>query len=150
MTLTPALRYQGTVQRILPLLLLACSLIAATPEDAVRDAETAWTKAVIKQDFAVLEKIYAPELIYAHSTGNIETREQYLARLKSGKQRYDTMTFEKTKINIYGSTAVSHSTARFTGKNDAGAFNDHLMLMHVWVKKGKNWQLVAHQTTRIP
>lgn len=136
--------------RIFPLLLLASSLFAATPEESVRTAETAWSNAVMKQDFAALEKIYAPELIYAHSTGNIENREQYLARLKSGKQRYDTMTFEKTTVNLYGASAVSHSTVRFTGKNDAGPFNDHLMMMHLWVKKGKNWRLVAHQTTRIP
>lgn len=150
MTLTPVLRYQRTVLRILPLLLLAFSLVAASPEDAIRAAENSWTAAVVKQDFAALSKIYAPELIYAHSTGNVETLEQYMVRLKGGKQRYDTMTLEKTQVNMYGNTAVSHSFARFTGKNDSGAFNDHLMVMHVWVKKGKSWQLVAHQTTKIP
>lgn len=132
------------------LILLAGVLLAATPEEEVRAAEKTWTEAVLKRDYAALEAIYAPELIYAHSTGNIESRTEYLDRLKQGKQRYDTFEYEKTRVNVYGSSAVMHSVLRITGKNDSGAFNDHLMMMHLWVKQGGRWRLVAHQTTRIP
>lgn len=128
----------------------ASTMLAAGIEDEIRAAEKAWSEAVIQRDFAKLEKTFSPELIYAHSTGSVENLSEYIARLKQGKQRYDTMTYEKTKVNAYGQTAVAHSFVRFTGKNDSGAFNDHLMMMHVWVKKGAAWQLVAHQTTRIP
>ncbi len=145
------MRYQGQVLKLIPaILLLALTLPAATPEEEVRAAEKSWTDAVVKRDFAALERIFSADLIYAHSTGAIETREQYLARLKEGKQRYDTMTYEKTKVTVHGSSVVFHAVARFTGKNDSGAFNDHLMVIHFWVKKGKEWNLVAHQTTRIP
>jgi len=128
----------------------ALALSAATPEEEVRAAENAWMDAVMKRDIPALERIFTPDLIYAHSTGNIETRDEYIARLKAGKQRYDTMNYEKTKVAVHGNSVVFHAIARFTGKNDAGAFNDHLMVMHTWVKKGKQWQLAAHQTTRIP
>jgi len=131
-------------------MLLALTLPAATPEEQVRAAEKAWSEAVMKRDVPALERIFSEDLIYAHSTGNIETRGEYLARLKEGKQRYDTMTYEKTKVTVHGSSVVFHAVTRFTGKNDSGAFNDHLMMIHFWVKKGKDWRLVAHQTTRIP
>jgi hypothetical protein len=39
---------------------------------------------------------------------------------------------------------------RMTGKNDSGPFNDHLMMIHFWVKQGGAWKLAAHQTTKIP
>jgi ketosteroid isomerase-like protein len=139
------------VLKLLPVvLLLSLPLLAASPEEEVRAAEKSWSEAVMKRDFAALEGIFSDDLIYAHSTGNIETREDYLTRLKSGKQRYDTMTYEKTKVTVHGSSVVLHAITRFTGKNDSGAFNDHLMMIHFWVKKGKTWRLVAHQTTRIP
>ena len=132
------------------LILIPLMLAAETPEAAIAKAEANWSKAVIKRDIAALNEIYTPDLIYAHSTGNLESREQYLERLKGGKQRYDTMTYEKTRTLVHGNSVVAHSIVRFTGQNDVGAFNDHLMLMHVWIKSGKTWRLVAHQTTRIP
>jgi hypothetical protein len=28
-------------------------------------------------------------------------------------------------------------------------FNDHLKMLHVWVKQGRAWRLAAHQTTKL-
>ncbi len=123
---------------------------AASAEDEIRKAEKAWAEAVVKKDVAALEKIYTPALIYAHSTGNIDDVTRYVTRLKEGKQRYDNVIHESTKVVVYGNAAVAHSIARTIGQNDAGPFNDHLMMMHLWVKQGKTWRLAAHQTTKIP
>jgi len=137
--------------KLLTLLMMAAALCAAAPpEQAILDAENSWAKAVIARDLAALEKIFTPELIYAHSTGKIETRQMYLDRLKEGKQRYDDIQFEKTQVRIYGDSAVSHSIARTIGKNDSGPFNDHLMMIHFWVRQSGAWRLAAHQTTKIP
>ena len=70
------------------ILALACSAYAfgAGPEDEILAAEKGWAKAVIARDFAALEKIYHDGLIYAHSTGTIETKAEYMAKLRSGKQ----------------------------------------------------------------
>lgn len=133
------------------LLLIAGALSLAAPQDAaIVQAENAWAKAVIARDLAALEKIYTPELIYAHSTGNVETLQMYLGRLKEGKQRYDDIRFEKQLIRVYGDSAVSHNIVRMMGKNDSGPFNDHLMMIHFWVRQGGAWKLAAHQTTKIP
>lgn len=47
-------------------------------------------------------------------------------------------------------SAVAHSLARTVGSVDGKPFNDHVMVMHFWVKQGANWRLVAHQTTKVP
>jgi ketosteroid isomerase-like protein len=136
--------------RLLAGLLTSMALWAASPEEDLRTAETQWSDAVKTRDFTALEKIFTPELIYAHSSGAIETKEKYLERLKSGKQRYDSFTYESTKVVVYKEAAVVHAVVRITGQNDAGPFNDHLMMMHMWVKQGGAWRLAAHQTTKVP
>jgi ketosteroid isomerase-like protein len=137
--------------RSLLLTLSAAALCFGAPaDDEIRNAEKAWAEAVKSRNFAALEKIFSPELIYAHSTGAIETKQKYLDRLRSGAQRYDGITHETIKVVAYGDSAVAHSLVRMTGGNSSGPFNDHLMMMHLWVKQGGSWRLAAHQTTKIP
>lgn len=140
----------STPMRILILtLLLAATCAAFAVETDVEKAEKAWSAAVTGRNFAALDKIYANELLYAHSTGNVENKQQYMDRLKSGKQRYEKVDFEKIKVLPHGDTAVVHGILRMAGTSNGEPFNHHIMLMHVWVKKGSEWKLVAHQTTRI-
>jgi ketosteroid isomerase-like protein len=122
----------------------------ASTEDEIRSAEKAWAVAVKGKNLAALEKIFTAELIYAHATGAIETKQKYLDRLRSGAQRYDSLTHETIKVVPYGDSAVSHSLVRVTGVNSSGPFNDHVMMMHLWVRQGGTWRLAAHQTTKIP
>ena len=126
---------------------LVCA--AATPEEEIRGAEKAWITAVKARDIVVLDKIFTAELIYGHATGAIETKQKYLDRLKAGKQRYDSMEVESMQVVVYGNAAVVHCITRFQGVNDAGPFNDHLMLLHSWVKQKGAWRLAAHQTSKI-
>jgi len=131
------------------LALSVCSGAAGT-EDDIRKVDQQWAAAVQGKDTATLEKLFTPSLIYAHSTGNVEDKATYIGRLKSGKQRYDTVRIESTRIVPYGDSAVSHSLVRTIGSNDQGPFNDHVMMLHLWVKQGGVWHLAAHQTTKVP
>ncbi len=140
--------------RIVPIALLLLTSLpavrAADPELEVRNAEKAWTNAVTSRDFASLEKILGGKLIYAHSTGAIQSKEQYLARLRSGAQKYDKIEFESMRIVPYGSSAVSHSIIRMTGTSDGKPFNDRVMMLDVWERQDDAWRLAAHQTTKLP
>lgn len=129
---------------------LAILGVAATPEDEIRSAEKAWAVAVKGRDLAVLDKIFTTGLIYAHATGAVQNKQQYIDRLRSGAQRYDVITHEDTKVVIYGDSAVAHSMMRTTGVNDAGKFDDHVMVMHFWLKQGGSWRLAGHQSTKVP
>jgi ketosteroid isomerase-like protein len=136
--------------KLLFLTALLCALPAcAAIEDEVRNAEKSWAAAVKGRDYAALEKIFTPGLIYAHATGAIEDKDKYIGRLRSGTQRYDSITHESTKVVLYGDSAVAHSIVRMTGVNTAGPFNDHVMMIHFWVKQNGAWRLAAHQTTKI-
>jgi ketosteroid isomerase-like protein len=140
----------GTMVRYAPLFLVMAAVALCAPEDEIRAADQRWAIAVKTGDTAALERMYTSDLIYAHATGNIENKSQYIERLKSGKQKYSDVIIEKTKVVAYGDSAVSHSIVRTIGTNDNGPFNDHVMMMHLWVKQRGEWRLAAHQTTKIP
>jgi ketosteroid isomerase-like protein len=131
--------------------LLACAsgARAADAETEIRDAEKAWATAVVAHDYPALEKIFGDKLIYAHSTGAVESKEQYMARLRSGIQKYDAIQQESLRLVPYGDSAVSHAILRMTGTSNGKPFNDHVMAMHVWHRQDGTWKLVAHQTTKL-
>ncbi len=134
------------------LLLVLCStvFVFANDESDIKAADARWAAAVKGRDTAALEQIFTPGLIYAHATGAVQDKTTYINRLKSGKQRYTDVIIESTKVVPYGQSAVSHSIVRTIGTNDSGPFNDHVMMMHLWVRQNGTWHLAAHQTTKIP
>ncbi|MEK7403858.1 MAG: nuclear transport factor 2 family protein [Acidobacteriota bacterium] len=129
--------------------LLAASLVMLGQEDEIRKAEKAWAAAVVAGDRAALDRILAGQLIYAHSTGVIETKSEYAGRLRAGKQKYEAIEHEKLEVRVYGGAAVAHAHVRMRGRSDARPFNDRLMMLHLWVRQDGRWQLAAHQTTKL-
>lgn len=137
--------------RRLVIALLAAALAApvAAQEADVVAAETAWAQAVVGKDFAALEQTYHDKLIYAHSTGAIESKEDYMERLRAGKQVYTAIDHDQTTVAVQDDTAVAHSLVTMRGKNDSGPFDNYLMMIHTWVRVNNDWKLLAHQTTLI-
>src|SRR5260370_19989437 len=99
---------------ILAMIALAASsgLRAADPEAEIRDAEKAWAQAVVARDWAAVEKILGDKLIYAHATGVVESKKQYLDRVRCGAQKYDTINDESTPGVTYADSDVTHSIMR--------------------------------------
>lgn len=131
--------------RIVVLAAIALAAYSQTPADLDRT----WREAVLKKDFNAVEKMLADDLVYAHSTGIVDTKTSYLAKLRSGKQLYRTMDQQNVSVRLHGGAAITHSWMHVTGVNQSGEFNDKVMMIHLWVKKGGRWLLAGHQTTRV-
>jgi ketosteroid isomerase-like protein len=137
---------------LLTVFALVCStLLFGAAEDEVRAAEMAWSAAVKAKDYSKLDALYAPDLVYTHSTGNVDDKASYFKSVKSGSQIYDDITHSNLRIKVYnGDTGVVTAKVRMVGKSKGAPFDNQLLMTHVWVKQGGKWQLAAHQTTRVP
>ena len=131
------------------MLCASAAVWAAGPLETIAPSESAWVKAVIGRDTAALDRILTPDLIYAHASGVVDTKTSYIDKLKSGRQVYKTLEQRKMSARLHGDTIVTHCWVHVTGTNPQGAFDDKVMMMHVWVKHGGQWRLAAHQTTRV-
>ena len=133
-------------------LLLLAAAAAALPQSAadIEALEKSWQKAIVAKDTATLGKLLADDLFYGHASGVLDTKTAYIDKIKSGRQKYASFEQRALKIKPHGDTAVTHSWVRVTGVNQDGPFDDKIMMLHVWVKQGGKWHLVAHQTTKMP
>ena len=129
-------------------LLLAAACCAETPEQ-VKALDRQWAAATTKADVAVLNRLLSDDLTYTHSTGETQSKTQFIASVSKGEIRYNSIEFESSNARVYGNTAVivSHLRIKLTigGKN----INLHPCFLDIWVKKNGRWQMVAHQATKI-
>jgi ketosteroid isomerase-like protein len=139
-----------TLSLILALALTAFAAAAAPVDEEIRAAEKAWADAIKSADQAALGRLLADQLIYGHSSGVIDTKTDYLTKLRSGDQKYTHIEFKNMTIKSYGESAVVHGHIRMAGATKGQPFDNQLMVMHVWVKQGGRWQLAGHQTARLP
>jgi ketosteroid isomerase-like protein len=128
-------------------LLMAAAAFGQDPE--IQAMEKKWASAIKAMDAAALEKILGDQLVYAHSTGIVDTKKDYIAKVGSGKQKYEGVEQQSATIKAYGDTVIVHARMHMWGVNQSGKFDDQLMMLHTWVKRNGNWLLVAHQTTKL-
>lgn len=137
------------------LLLLAAAalLTAAEPKtaDAVKAADKAWAVATVKADEAALTRLLASDLQYIHSNAELDTRATFIEKMKTGFRTYQRMDHEGMEVRLYGNTAVLTATAQVvTAAKGVAAPVAHLRFIHVWVYSKGAWQMVAHQSLRLP
>lgn len=131
-------------------LLAGCATGPVDTEDDLIALDKAWAAAVVANDVASVEKICAPDLIYSHSDGQIDTYEIYLNRLRKGTSNYQAIDISKISAKLYGDTAVVTARAFFRVLSDGNQINNDLAYTHIYLKRDGEWKMIAHQSARMP
>jgi ketosteroid isomerase-like protein len=112
-------------------------------EAAVRAAHEAFVKAAREGDRAALGRIFAEGLQYSHSNAKLENKQEAIDALVKSKGNFEV---HSQTIHVFGNAATIR--AKVTAHGAAG--DTPLTMLQVWIKNGKDWQMVERQTTRIP
>lgn len=118
--------------------------------DEVRAADSKRIAAMVRGDAAELGALLAEELTYTHTTGQVESREEFLASISAGKLDYESIERTEDLIRIYGNTAVFSGRADMKVKAQGKDLALAIRFTAVWVKGEKGWRMVAWQSTRLP
>jgi hypothetical protein len=79
---------------------------AAPDAAAVRAAERALYDAQIAGDVAALRALLADDLVYIHSTGVAETRDEYLAGVTARLYEYGTIESRAARLHVHRDGAL--------------------------------------------
>ena len=112
-------------------------------EAAVRAAHEAFVKAAREGDGAALGKIFANGLQYSHSNTKLENKQEAIDALVKSKGNFEVLS---QMIHVYGNVATIR--AKVTAHSATG--DTPLTMLQVWVKNGRDWQMMERHTTRIP
>ena len=114
-------------------------------------AERALYEAMIAKDFAALERMLAPDLVYGHSTAVAETKEEYLAGVARGLYEYESIVSRDARVRVQGPVAlVSGICDMRVGMKGKPKELIHLLFVLAWVNTGGEWRLLHRHATRVP
>ncbi|MCS7025235.1 MAG: nuclear transport factor 2 family protein [Bryobacteraceae bacterium] len=125
------------------------TLRADSPEAQVEAAEKAWAKATTTNDYATLEKLLAPELVYTHSNGEADSKQVFIDNLKNNVRKYHDIVYDKMSVKVVGNTAIVNVTGKLKVTTRGNLGEVKVCFLHVFIKRGSSWQLLAHQSARI-
>jgi ketosteroid isomerase-like protein len=118
-------------------------------EEEIRSLHQRIREAVTRHDKAALEAIYADEFLFIHTTGSLDTKDEYIAKslTTDASAPLTAPDTEYQRMDVYGDVAVR--TARVRARL-AGGQGPLLWVTSVYVKRNGRWQIVRMHGTRMP
>jgi ketosteroid isomerase-like protein len=122
----------------------------SSSEKEVREAIEKYKTALLRRDVAALEKIWADDYVFVNASGDVLTKEQRLANVKSGATALDSINEdENLTVRVYQNSAVTTSRVAIKGQYSGQPVSGQYRSTLVWVKGSAGWQLVSNQLTAL-
>jgi hypothetical protein len=108
-------------------------------------------RAQVAGSVADIEPMLSSDLRYLHSTGEAETRAQYLKGVRDLLYEYGEIASRNVRLNVSEDLAIQEGIVDMTvSAKGAPKKLIHLLFCLVWRREGAHWKLLYRQATRIP
>src|SRR2546425_187687 len=110
------------------------------------ELERQMSAALVREDAAVLNRLWSNDLIFTFPNGKVSNKAQRLAGQKPAapsSQSESETTNDEVKVYLYGNTAVVTVLSTWKNKTNNQEYSSQFQATHVWVKQEGRWQLVA-------
>ncbi len=113
-------------------------------------AELLRFEAMTRKDTQALSRLLSADLIYLHSNGLQENKQQHLDAIASGTIVYRTMYRQPdSKVRQYGKTALVNGMVIVNGDFQGKSFSVNLLYTAVYRRQKRQWRLANWQSTRV-
>lgn len=105
--------------------------------------------AMTRADATALDRILADELSYTHSTGRLDSKAAFIASLKSGQLKYESISTQDVRVRVIGDAGVVTGRALMKVRSGAQSMSMLVRFTDVYLKRDGRWQMIAWQSTRL-
>ena len=99
------------------------------------------------QNEATIDQYIDDSLSYGHSSGMVETKNDFLSNLKS-RIDYHSIKEDSVSARVHGKVANVRFVGVYDSTFDGKRAETRLRVLEVWVKKKKGWKLFSRQAVR--
>jgi ketosteroid isomerase-like protein len=112
--------------------------------------EDAWRNAILKGNTAAMDALLADDYMSISANGTLQSKEQTLENLRSGRVHFTTLDISDRKVRFYGTTALVTSVATIQGTTTDGEISGNFRYTRVYVRNPQGtWKVVSFEASRI-
>ena len=123
--------------------------VAAAPAVATRarlaELVNQWSDALKSNDSDRIAAFTAADWILVGADGSVMTRKDFLALVRSGSLRHNSMQFDVDRISVDGDVAIVSGIARSGGTFNGQPFSTHERASDVFVLRKGRWLCLLTQ-----
>ena len=105
--------------------------------------------AMVNKDTLFLKSILAEDLLYSHTSGDVDTRQSLIRSIAEKKLDYQKMELTDIAHRFYKKFAILNGTMFITLISNGKPVDLKIKYPDVYRKTRKQWQLVAWQSARL-
>ena len=136
------------------LLVLFAVVVFASAQDAkvqqeIKKLEEERNQAILKGDFAVIERMTSDDYTFVTLRGEMRTKAEIVSGFKSGLFKYQSRTISDLNVRVYGDAAVVTGKSIQKGSENGKDYSGDYWFTRVYAQQDGRWVTVALQTTLI-
>lgn len=111
------------------------------------ETEKVIAEAVVNLDFETMDRTYADEFVFYHSTGVIEGKDDWFRKLRIGEAVYTARNVDSLEVDFHGDTAITSGRIHLKTKSanpDRREFT--VWYYRIYEKRDGRWQMLMHRS----
>jgi ketosteroid isomerase-like protein len=122
---------------------------SASMESGARGAVKRYTDALVKKDVAALEKLWGDDLIFINPRGQIQTKSQRLADIRSGATAIKSIDLQDVSVKSSGRHVLCITRGKVAGTYGGKDMTAEYAIQMALSRDGKDWHIHTIQLTPI-
>jgi hypothetical protein len=118
-----------------------------TSEEILSIHTDIFNRALMEQDYAALEGLYAGDYMLVRPDGSVLNKQEVMQDLRCGGLRFHSIELGRTEVRMYGSTAVLTAESQALSSRQGTESRSHFRLIAVYVQQEQSIKLVHFQST---
>ena len=112
--------------------------------------EDEWRNAILNSDVKAMASLLAEDYMAVTPSGTLQSREETLQNMKSGRLHFNSLVVTDRKIRFYGNTALVTSLANVQASTPEGQLTGSYRYTRVYVRDAQGiWKIVSFEASRV-
>ncbi len=122
-----------------------------SPKHQIEDLEQQWRTAQLAGDAVAMDKLLADDYVGISITGQINTKEQQLDRIRNRALTVSNIELTDIKVKLVDSVAIVTGDANIDGMNEGVPLKGEYRYTRIYQRlTGGIWKITNFEVTRVP